>query len=250
MLGAEAKSFREFREFLGNSLGQPLSLVGTRMRHRPKRIFEFGPYRLDAAERLLRRGDETIPLQPRVFDLLLTLVERHGRLLEKDELMREVWPDAIVEETNLATNISILRKILGNGGDGRRFIETVPKRGYRFVADVRELKADSVDPILEKRDGVIHKEEREEEEVVVAEVALTRERADRSNRGKEARWRTSVTLLTSCLVVVGLAIAAIYLSASSRSKGPTPSSVKITRLISTGDASRATISPDGRYVAY
>jgi DNA-binding response OmpR family regulator len=84
-LSAEAKSFREFREFLGNFLGHRLSLVGTRMSHRPKRIFEFGPYRLDAAERLLWRGDETIALQPKVFDLLLTLVERHGRLLEKDE---------------------------------------------------------------------------------------------------------------------------------------------------------------------
>jgi Tol biopolymer transport system component/DNA-binding winged helix-turn-helix (wHTH) protein len=256
-LGAEAKSFREVGEFLGNFLGQPLSLVGTSMSHRPKRIFEFGHYRLDAAERLLRRGDETIALQPKVFDLLLTLVERHGRLLEKDELMREVWPDAIVEETNLATNISILRKILGNGGDGRRFIETVPKRGYRFVAVVRDLRDDSVDPILEKRNGVIRAEGRAEgwaegrgDEVVVTEGITTRDPADRPSRGKEARWRTSVTLLTSCLVVAGPIIAAIYLSESSRSKGPTPRPIEITRLISTGDASRATISPDGKYVAY
>jgi DNA-binding winged helix-turn-helix (wHTH) protein/Tol biopolymer transport system component len=214
------------------------------------RIFEFGPYRLDAAERLLRRGDETIALQPKVFDLLLTLVERHGRLLEKDELMREVWPDAIVEETNLATNISILRKILGNGGDGRRFIKTVPKRGYRFVAEVQELKADSVDPILEKRDGVIHKEEGEGEKVAVVEGTTAMEQADSASRGREARWRTVVTLLTSCLVVAGLVIASIYLSASSKSKEPTPTPIKITRLISTGAASRATISPDGSYVAY
>src|SRR5215468_2755699 len=106
------------------------------MGHQPKQIYEFGPYRLDAAQRLLMRDGEVIPLQPKVFDLLLALVERHGRLLEKDELMRVVWPDAIVEEANLANNISILRKTLSENGE--RFIETVPKRGYRFVAPVRE----------------------------------------------------------------------------------------------------------------
>src|SRR5262245_52214646 len=106
------------------------------MGHQPKQIFEFGHYRLDAAERLLLRDGEVVPLQPKVFDLLLALVERHGRLLEKDELMRVVWPDTIVEEANLANNISILRKTLNENGE--RFIETVPKRGYRFVAPVLE----------------------------------------------------------------------------------------------------------------
>src|SRR5262245_59529929 len=106
------------------------------MGYQPEQIYEFGPYRLDAAERLLMRDGAVVPLQPKVFDLLLTLVERHGRLLEKDELMRVVWPDAIVEEANLANNISILRKTLSENGE--RFIETTPKRGYRFVAIVKE----------------------------------------------------------------------------------------------------------------
>jgi len=109
------------------------------MSDQPKRIYEFGPYRMDTAERLLLRDGEVVQLQPKVFDLLLVLVERHGRLLEKDELMKMVWPDAIVEEANLANNISILRKTLG--ANGERFIETVPKRGYRFVAPVREMVA-------------------------------------------------------------------------------------------------------------
>jgi len=68
------------------------------MSHQPKPIYEFGPYRLDAAERLLSRDGEVVPLQPKVFDLLLVLVERHGRLVEKDELMKAVWPDSIVDE--------------------------------------------------------------------------------------------------------------------------------------------------------
>ncbi|MGE0132460.1 MAG: winged helix-turn-helix domain-containing tetratricopeptide repeat protein [Blastocatellales bacterium] len=106
------------------------------MSHQPQHIYEFESFRLDAAERLLLREGEAVPLQPKVFDLLLALVERHGRLLEKDELMKLVWPDTVVEEANLANNISILRKTLGEKGG--RLIETVPKRGYRFVAPVRE----------------------------------------------------------------------------------------------------------------
>src|SRR5262245_39709325 len=113
------------------------------MSHQPKPIYEFGPYRLDAAERLLSRDGEVVPLQPKVFDLLLALVERHGHLLEKDELMKAVWPDTVVEEVNLANNISILRKTISE--NGRRLIETVPKRGYRFVAEVREVGRDSRD---------------------------------------------------------------------------------------------------------
>jgi DNA-binding winged helix-turn-helix (wHTH) protein/TolB-like protein len=109
------------------------------MGHQPKQIYEFGPYRLDPDERLLLRDGAGVPLQPKVFDLLLTLVERHGRLLEKDELMRLVWPDTVVEEANLANNISILRRTLSE--NGQQFIETVPKRGYRFVAPVQELVA-------------------------------------------------------------------------------------------------------------
>jgi DNA-binding winged helix-turn-helix (wHTH) protein/TolB-like protein/Tfp pilus assembly protein PilF len=108
------------------------------MSHQPKHSYEFGSYHLNPAERLLRRDGAVVPLQPKILDLLLVLVERHGHLLEKDELMRLVWPDAIVEEANLANNISILRKTLSENGE--RFIETVPKRGYRFVAQVSEVR--------------------------------------------------------------------------------------------------------------
>jgi DNA-binding winged helix-turn-helix (wHTH) protein/TolB-like protein len=106
------------------------------MSYQPNHIYEFGPFRLEGAERLLLRNGETIPLQPKAFDLLLVLVQRHGHLLEKDVLLKAVWPDTVVEEVNLANNISILRKALSE--NGRQFIETVPRRGYRFVAPVRE----------------------------------------------------------------------------------------------------------------
>src|SRR5262245_19991249 len=110
------------------------------MSHQPDHIYEFGPFCLDVAERMLMRAGEAIPLQPKAFDLLHVLVQHQGHLLEKDELLKVVWPDTIVEEVNLANNISVLRKALGEGGNGQRFIETVPRRGYRFVAGVRQIE--------------------------------------------------------------------------------------------------------------
>src|SRR5262245_4385100 len=107
------------------------------MSRQQKPIYEFGPYRPDAAEHLLSRDGEVVPLQPKIFDLLLVLVERHGRLLEKDELMKAVWPDPIVEVVNLANNISILSKTISE--NGQQFIEKAPKRGYCFVAEEREV---------------------------------------------------------------------------------------------------------------
>ena len=99
-------------------------------------LYEFGPFRLDPAEQKLRRGNEVIVLTPKAFDTLVLLVRSSGHLLEKDELIRALWPDSFVEEGNLANNISLLRKALG---DDPPYIETVPKRGYRFMGAVRQL---------------------------------------------------------------------------------------------------------------
>ncbi len=107
-----------------------------------EQVFEFGEFRLDAANKLLLRAGEVVPLTPKAFDVLLALVEGGGgRTLSKEELMRAAWPETFVEEANLAVNIHTLRKALGESGDGRPYIETVPKRGYRFTADVRRADA-------------------------------------------------------------------------------------------------------------
>jgi DNA-binding winged helix-turn-helix (wHTH) protein len=84
-----------------------------------KRLYEFGPFRLDGAERLLLRNGEVVPLTPKAFDVLLALVEQSGHLLEKEELLKTVWPDSFVEESNLADNVSRLRKALGDGDNGK-----------------------------------------------------------------------------------------------------------------------------------
>lgn len=104
-----------------------------------KAVFEFGAFRLNPAERLLLREKVPVQLPPKAFDALVVMVENHGRLLGKDELLRTVWPDAFVEESNLAQHISILRRTLRDGEEGFRYIETVPRHGYRFIAEVREL---------------------------------------------------------------------------------------------------------------
>src|SRR5690349_9342766 len=108
------------------------------MKNEPKHFYAFGPFRLDTEERVLRRDSQPIALTPKAVETLLVLLQNSGRLVEKDELMKKVWPDAFVEEGNLAKNIFTLRKVLGEYRDGQEYIETVPKRGYRFSATVTE----------------------------------------------------------------------------------------------------------------
>lgn len=98
--------------------------------------YEFGPFRLDTSEHVLLRDGHPLPLTPKVFDLLCVLVQNHGHLVEKERLLREVWPDSFVEEGALNRSVSVLRKALGDSRAGQEYIETAPKRGYRFVAPV------------------------------------------------------------------------------------------------------------------
>ncbi len=102
----------------------------------PKQLYEFGPFCLDPAERQLLRDSQPVQLTPKAFDTLLLFVENNNRLLSKEELISKLWPESFVEESNLAQNVSMLRKALGERVSGGQYIETVPKRGYRFIAEV------------------------------------------------------------------------------------------------------------------
>ncbi len=102
-------------------------------------LYDFGPFRLDPADRQLLRSGEPVPLTPKVFDTLLLLVENSGRLVAKDDLMKALWPDTFVAESNLTQAVFTLRKALGEGGTGQHYITTMPKRGYRFTADVKRI---------------------------------------------------------------------------------------------------------------
>ncbi len=205
------------------------------MSHQPKRIYEFGPYRLDTAECLLLREGQAVPLQPKVFDLLLALVEHQGHLLEKDELMKLVWPDAVVEEANLVNNISILRKTLGENGE--RFIETVPRRGYRFVTSVRKVAPNGA------ADGERQLTEPDE---IDQELATTSgaQRLIRQIRVHELG--AGITLAT----LIAVAAFWAYRMREGRSPAEPFREMQIRRLTSSGAAFEAAISPDGRFIAY
>jgi DNA-binding winged helix-turn-helix (wHTH) protein/TolB-like protein/Tfp pilus assembly protein PilF len=150
-------------------------------------FYAFGPYHMDTVERRLLRGDEPIPLTPKAYDTLLVLVENAGHGLKKDELMRRVWPDTFVEESGLIRNISVLRKALGDE-DGR-YIETLPKRGYRFVSPVRQLPLPG-------------------ETVVVDEQTLTQVLIEETET--QGRDLPSIRAAAAILLVILLAGAAAY----------------------------------------
>jgi len=110
-----------------------------------KRLFVFDRYRLDEQERQLLLGTQVVPLPPKVFDLLAVLVQNAGRLLPKQDLLDRVWSGVAVEEGSLTRGISSLRRVLGSTADGRDYIQTVSKRGYRFISQVRETTDDELD---------------------------------------------------------------------------------------------------------
>ena len=116
-----------------------------------RHLYEFGPFVLEAAEHRLMRDGRLVPLPPKVFETLLLLVQRSGHVVEKDEIMKSIWPDSFVEEANLTQYVFALRKALGEDDNGHAYIETVPKHGYRFVADVRETGGENADPEIETR---------------------------------------------------------------------------------------------------
>src|SRR4026209_2576308 len=116
-----------------------------------KRFYLFDGFRVDASERILSKENREVPLTPKVFDTLLVLLENSSHVLTKKELMQQVWPDSFVEENNLAQNISVLRKALGKAKEGEDYIQTVPKRGYRFVADVTSTGGEEESMIVRER---------------------------------------------------------------------------------------------------
>src|SRR5215510_14368076 len=100
------------------------------------KVYEFDDFRIDVAHLMLYHRGAEIPLVPKAVETLLALIERRGKIVSKDELLEAVWPDAVVEESNLFVYLSVLRKTLGTLADGRPYVETLRRRGYRFNGDV------------------------------------------------------------------------------------------------------------------
>jgi DNA-binding winged helix-turn-helix (wHTH) protein/TolB-like protein/Tfp pilus assembly protein PilF len=110
-------------------------------------VYEFGKFRLNIVERSIESAGHPLSLAPKALDVLIVLIENRGRIVDKDDLMRKVWPDTFVEDSNLAFNVSVLRKLFGESRTSPHFIETVPKRGYRFIAEVRAAASEKAEPL-------------------------------------------------------------------------------------------------------
>lgn len=187
---------------------------------------QFGPFLIDVRERLLLREGQPVQLTPKAFDLLAVLVERPGELISKDELLQSVWPGTFVGESNLAFNVSTLRKALADTAGDARYIETVPKRGYRFVAAVTPYSSETVSELSALPDGVPG-------QTVQPPMAF---------RFRLWSGRTAVVLAT--------VLALVYVGGWARRVPPVdePQAVPINSL--TGVARSPSLSPDGTYVAF
>jgi DNA-binding winged helix-turn-helix (wHTH) protein/tetratricopeptide (TPR) repeat protein len=159
---------------------QEASNPGLEMADGSRIIYGFGAFRVDPERKLLLRDEEPISVTPKVFETLLILVRRSGQLVTKEEMMRELWPDSFVEESNLSQNIFMVRKALGDTGEERRHIVTVPGRGYRFAADVRTIP---------QQDETIVIASRTRAHVVVEEAGSESAAADKSGRRRGAARR-------------------------------------------------------------
>ncbi|MCI0420014.1 MAG: tetratricopeptide repeat protein [Acidobacteria bacterium] len=184
-----------------------------------RHFYEFGPFRLDPVERLLFRDGQLISLTPKALETLLVLLEKSGHLVEKDELMSRVWPDAIVEEGGLAKSVSALRKALDDNPNEHRYIATIPGRGYCFIASVQQQPGEEADLIQEQLalpapvigEQTAHPEE--ESAVRKDEAAGSRRQAFWPSVDGKRNRRTGAALL----LLVGLVIAATLIWLLNRS---------------------------------
>jgi eukaryotic-like serine/threonine-protein kinase len=117
----------------------------------PKVVYEFGPFRVDPEKQMLLREGGPVSITPKTFETLLVLVRHNREVVNKDDLMKELWPDSFVEESNLSQNIFMPRKALGDTPEERRYIVTVPGKGYRFVAEVRKVTQEGEDVVIASR---------------------------------------------------------------------------------------------------
>jgi Tol biopolymer transport system component/DNA-binding winged helix-turn-helix (wHTH) protein len=217
--------------------------------------YQFGEFVLDPARRSLLRNGEPVPLTPKALDTLLLLVRHGGQIVSKETLLNEIWPDAFVEEATLSQNVFTIRRALGQKPEGAQFIETVPKRGYRFVAEIHEQPSND-DLIIERHTHTqIFTEEREYDQrlsgplqtdaIEIPKVVALTARAPAFSYRKR-------NLLVAVFTVVVIAGAALVVWMSSRKDERRAQAWPghITKLTSNGNVVRATISPDGTYVVY
>src|SRR5512143_1245474 len=222
-------------------------------------LYEFGPFRLDIAKRRLLRDGQVVQLTPKCFDILLTLVERSGEVVSKDELITRVWPDSFVEEGNLTYSVSMLRQALGERAGERQYILTAPGRGYQFVETVKPLLneragAEVTERTLSAPVSKAKEAANGQESVSVKEPASER-LLDDSSINAVAQHKRKLMIAVAALVIAASGISywlyKLILGKGSPTNLAEPfHRMRMTRLTTTGQARVAAISPDGKYVAY
>ena len=208
-------------------------------------FYAFDNFVVDAGKSVLSREGQSVPLTPKAFEILLVLVRNPGRVLKKEELIEEVWPDAFVDENNLPRNISSLRKALGEGPAEHKYIVTLPGQGYRFVAEVRQLESPNGAPTRALLESVPLEPTKLEPTITVHEEVVKSEPATRKPR--------SISLLVVCAcLALALAISGYFLAQRwLHSSQPTTAQRKLWQLtFEPGLETDPSWSPDGRFVAY
>lgn len=198
-------------------------------------FYDFGGFRLDLAEKVLLRDGKFIPVTPKVFETLQVFVENAGRLIEKDELMRQIWQERFVEESNLTFNIKMLRKALGDNAAMPRFIETVPKRGYRFIAEVEKITGETVSKNGAARQTVF--------QPIENNSAVT-------DSPKSKKFFAPI--IAVCVLLIGaIAVGSWYVQSKNLQTAPILSApFALEKLSTNGKVNSAAISPDGKTVVY
>src|SRR5215813_13399380 len=190
-------------------------------------LYKFGDFEIDVDQRLLFRANELVSLTPKVFDTLLILVESNGRVVEKEELKRRLWPDTFVDEANIAFNIQQVRKCLNDDARSPRYVGTVTRRGYRFLADV-EVVSNNDTP-----------------------TSTTDSPAPVTTGGRK---RLTVFAAATLIVLIGAGLIAWSIfrrKANIENKSAvSKSGLKLEQLTATGQSNLVALSPDGKYLAY
>jgi Tol biopolymer transport system component/DNA-binding winged helix-turn-helix (wHTH) protein len=236
-----------------------------------RHLYQFGEFTVDSDQRVVFRNGKPLPLTPKVFDTLAVLVENGGRIVRKEELMNRLWPDSFVEEANLTFNIQQLRKSLGDNARKPLYIETVARRGYRFIATLEEISSDQ--PELTATDtqqittlAPSPSADANQSTGVVAAGELSQPAraldstvtAVRKATGQHKRIWALILALVAMLLAIGLPLWKFATVANRRLRerqllADKPSSqalLKLEKLTQTGECRLVTISPDGKYIAY
>jgi eukaryotic-like serine/threonine-protein kinase len=246
-------------------------------------FYQFGPFQVDVANRLLLRDGAPVALPPKVFEALYVLVENSGRVLEKGDLMNRLWPDCFVEEGNLTQTIFQLRKALGESGANQQYIETIPRRGYRFIAEIRMVNGELGGGFTHHQMGITDdlQDDLQEKEDKIDEGPQVNRQLNEQANGKEAivighqelaslahqpqtpieitkrpdirhKWKKGGIAAVAILAVVAASL--YYLDRRSpligRADAPFKKIPQVRKLTASGNAQLPALSPKGNYVAY